>query len=31
MNFLEKYKEAFDAYDRMERDFIDDERIWACF
>ncbi len=29
MNFLEKYKDEFEYYDRMERDFIDDDRIWA--
>lgn len=29
MNFLEKYKEDFAFYDRMEKDFIDDELIWG--
>lgn len=29
MNFLEKYKEDFRPYDEMEKDFIDDELIWA--
>ncbi len=29
MNFLEKYQEDFKEYDRMERDFIDDEMIWS--
>ena len=28
MNFLEKYKEDFAEYDSMERDFIDDDKIW---
>ncbi len=28
MNFLEKYREDFAEYDAMERDFIDEERIW---
>jgi 2-iminoacetate synthase len=29
MGFLDKYRAEFEAYDRMERDFIDDEKIWA--
>lgn len=28
MNFLEKYQEEFKEYDSMERDFIDDDKIW---
>ena len=28
MNFLEKYKDDFAVYDKMEKDFIDDEKIW---
>lgn len=28
MNFLEKYKEDFAEYDKMEKDFIDDDLIW---
>ncbi|NLO99391.1 MAG: [FeFe] hydrogenase H-cluster radical SAM maturase HydG [Clostridiaceae bacterium] len=29
MNFLNKYSEDFKEYDAMERDFIDDDKIWA--
>ena len=29
MNFLEKYKKDFEEYDKMEKDFIDDELIWS--
>lgn len=29
MDFLEKYRSDFTEYDAMERDFIDDELIWA--
>ena len=29
MNFLEKYKADFAEYDRMDHDFIDDDKIWA--
>ncbi|NLJ30099.1 MAG: [FeFe] hydrogenase H-cluster radical SAM maturase HydG [Clostridiales bacterium] len=29
MNFLEKYKDEFEKYDRMDHDFIDDDKIWA--
>jgi len=29
MNFLDKYKEQFKEYDSMEKDFIDDDKIWA--
>ncbi|MGE5583457.1 MAG: [FeFe] hydrogenase H-cluster radical SAM maturase HydG [Bacillota bacterium] len=29
MNFLEKYREDFAEYDVMEKDFIDDEKIWG--
>ena len=29
MNFLEKYREDFKEYDRLEHDFIDDNKIWA--
>lgn len=29
MGFLEKYQKEFEVYDRMERDFIDDDLIWA--
>lgn len=29
MNFLQKYQKEFDAYDRLDRDFIDDDKIWA--
>lgn len=28
MNFFEKYRQEFAEYDKMERDFIDDEEIW---
>ncbi len=28
MSFLEKYKQEFEVYDRMEKDFIDDDKIW---
>ncbi|NLI57689.1 MAG: [FeFe] hydrogenase H-cluster radical SAM maturase HydG [Clostridium sp.] len=28
MKFLDKYKEYFKEYDEMEKDFIDDEKIW---
>jgi 2-iminoacetate synthase len=28
MKFLEKYKEEFKEYDLMEKDFIDDDKIW---
>jgi len=28
MNFLEKYKKDFEEYDSMEKDFIDDDKIW---
>lgn len=29
MSFLNKYNEDFKEYDEMERDFIDDDKIWA--
>lgn len=29
MSFFNKYNEDFKEYDAMERDFIDDEKIWA--
>ena len=29
MGFLQKYQEYFKEYDRMERDFIDDDKIWS--
>ncbi len=29
MNFLEKYKDEFAEYDKMNHDFIDDDKIWA--
>lgn len=29
MNFLEKYKNEFAEYDKMDHDFIDDDKIWA--
>jgi len=29
MNFLEKYKKEFAEYDKLEHDFIDDDKIWA--
>jgi len=29
MNFLEKYKKEFEEYDRLDHDFIDDNKIWA--
>ncbi len=29
MGFMDKYRAEFEAYDRMNRDFIDDEVIWA--
>ncbi|MDR3644516.1 MAG: radical SAM protein, partial [Clostridia bacterium] len=29
MNFLDKYKKDFEEYDRMESDFIDDDKIWG--
>ncbi|MCR4435539.1 MAG: [FeFe] hydrogenase H-cluster radical SAM maturase HydG [Clostridiales bacterium] len=29
MNFLEKYKKDFEEYDKMDRDFIDDDKIWS--
>lgn len=28
MGFLDKYKEDFAEYDKMEKDFIDDDKIW---
>ncbi|MBR0596299.1 [FeFe] hydrogenase H-cluster radical SAM maturase HydG [Sinanaerobacter chloroacetimidivorans] len=28
MDFLEKYRECFEEYDRMPHDFIDDDKIW---
>ncbi|MDQ2086258.1 [FeFe] hydrogenase H-cluster radical SAM maturase HydG [Herbivorax sp. ANBcel31] len=28
MNFFDKYKEAFEEYNAMEKDFIDDDKIW---
>lgn len=28
MNFLEKYKKEFEEYDKMDKDFIDDDKIW---
>lgn len=28
MSFLDKYKEDFKQYDEMEKDFIDDKKIW---
>ena len=28
MNFFEKYKKEFADYDKMEKDFIDDDLIW---
>ena len=28
MNFLEKYKKEMAEYDKMEKDFIDDDLIW---
>ena len=28
MNFLDKYKKDFEEYDRMDKDFIDDDLIW---
>ena len=28
MNFLEKYKEDFKEYDKLDHDFIDDDLIW---
>lgn len=28
MNFLDKYKKDFEEYDKMEKDFIDDDLIW---
>ncbi len=29
MSFYEKYKEEFKEYDMMDKDFIDDEKIWG--
>lgn len=29
MNFLEKYKKEFEKYDKLDHDFIDDDKIWA--
>lgn len=29
MNFLEKYEKEFEEYDKMDHDFIDDDKIWA--
>lgn len=29
MDFLEKYKKEFEEYDKLEHDFIDDDKIWA--
>jgi len=29
MNFLKKYQKEFEEYDKMDRDFIDDDKIWA--
>jgi len=29
MNFLEKYKDEFAEYDKMDHDFIDDDKIWS--
>lgn len=29
MNFLDKYKKEFEAYDKLDHDFIDDDKIWA--
>lgn len=28
MNFFEKYKEDFAEYDKLDKDFIDDDKIW---
>lgn len=29
MNFLKKYEEEFKKYDKMDKDFIDDDLIWS--
>jgi 2-iminoacetate synthase len=29
MGFMDKYRAEFEVYDRMDRDFIDDDLIWA--
>lgn len=29
MNFLQKYQREFEQYDRIDHDFIDDDKIWA--
>jgi len=29
MGFLEKYKKEFEEYDRLDHDFIDDDKIWS--
>lgn len=29
MNFLEKYNKEFEKYDKMDKDFIDDDLIWS--
>lgn len=29
MNFLKKYHKEFEAYDRLDHDFIDDDKIWS--
>ena len=29
MNFLEKYKKEFEEYDKLDHDFIDDDKIWS--
>ena len=28
MSFLEKYKDEFEKLDKMDKDFIDDDKIW---
>ena len=29
MNFLEKYQKEFEEYDKLDHDFIDDDKIWS--
>lgn len=29
MNFLEKYRDEFEALDKLDHDFIDDDKIWG--
>jgi 2-iminoacetate synthase len=29
MSFLKKYQQEFEEYDRLDHDFIDDDKIWS--